>query len=161
VQVTAAEFPFVQLKIISNQFIEIPGVRVIKQKWQLDEESEQLRSIDIGIMPLADTLWARGKCGYKILQYFGAAIPAVASPVGINNDFIRHMHNGMLASTPIEWKNALQTLILNPALRKRIGLAGREEVHKYSLESYTAEYAKLLHEICLTKNEMTKTASRL
>lgn len=147
-QELASEFHSLELKIISNDFIEIPGVKIIKQIWKLEEESEQLQTLDIGIMPLTDTLWARGKCGYKILQYFAAGVPAVASPVGINNEFIRHHQNGMLASTPSEWKIAIRSLLLDPALRKSIGLAGRQEVEKYSLNNYADGYAQLIHKAC-------------
>lgn len=148
-QELAGEFPQLQLKIVCNDFIDIPGVPTVKQTWALEDETEQLRSFDIGIMPLADSLWARGKCGYKILQYFGAGVPAVASPVGINVEFIRHRQTGMLADTPAEWKEALRALILDADLRKRIGLAGRHEVEsKYALTNYAAGYAQLIHDMC-------------
>ena len=148
-QELATEFPQLQLKIICNDFIDIPGVPTIKQIWTLENETEQLRSFDIGIMPLADSLWARGKCGYKILQYFGAGVPAVASPVGINIEFIRHLQTGMLASTPNEWKEALRALIIDTNLRKSIGLAGRHELEsKYALTNYATGYAQLIHDMC-------------
>ncbi|MBM3273003.1 glycosyltransferase family 4 protein [Candidatus Kaiserbacteria bacterium] len=147
-QELAGEFPRLQIKIVCNDFIDIPGVPTVKQTWALEDETEQLRSFDIGIMPLADSLWARGKCGYKILQYFGAGVPAVASPVGINVEFIRHRQTGMLANTPAEWKDSLRALILDADLRKRIGLAGRHEVEsKYALTNYAAGYAQLIHDM--------------
>ena len=69
-----AEHPNVHLKIVSNDFIDMEGVRIIKEKWTLETEIESLRSFDIGIMPLDDSLWARGKCD-KILQYMGVGVP--------------------------------------------------------------------------------------
>ena len=147
-QQIASEFPNLCLKIVSNRFIDIPNLDIIKQAWSLEEETEHLRSFDIGIMPLADTLWARGKCGYKILQYFGVGVPVISSPVGINTEFIRHGETGFLAGTDDEWLEALRQLIKDRVRRKEIGLRGRKELEeKYSLDQYAAHYADFLHRI--------------
>jgi len=137
----STEFPNVYLKIVSNDFIEMEGVRIIKEKWTLGTEIESLRSFDIGIMPLDDTLWARGKCGYKILQYMGVGVPAVASPVGINSEFIEHGSNGFLAKTEAEWLSALRALLAESALRVKMGGEGRRRLEQeYSQERFAKSY---------------------
>jgi len=147
-QKLCAEFPNVYLKIVSNDFIDMDRVRIIKEKWALDTEIESLRSFDIGIMPLDDTLWARGKCGYKILQYMGVGVPAVASPVGINSEFIRHGETGFLASSPEDWYKALKTLVAEPRTRQIFGLKGRELVEQYySQEYFSAQYLRVFREV--------------
>jgi glycosyltransferase involved in cell wall biosynthesis len=88
----------------------------------------------VGIMPLPDDPWSRGKCGYKLIQYMACGLPVVASPVGANLDIVEHGVNGFLASTPQEWLAALRELEANPALRKTMGEAGRRKVEaEYSL----------------------------
>ncbi len=144
----AEEFPQFRLKIVSNDFIDIPGVPIIKERWSLEGESESLRSFDIGIMPLDDTLWGRGKCGYKILQYFSVGVPAVASPVGINTEFIKNGETGFLAMSDEEWAEALRCLIQDAAGRKAMGLAGLARVvERYSVERYVMQYVALLRKI--------------
>lgn len=143
-----AEFPNLYLKIVSNDFIDMDGVRIIKERWALDTEIDSLRSFDIGIMPLDDTLWARGKCGYKILQYMGVGVPAVASPVGINSEFIRHGESGFLAASPDDWYKALKTLVAESWTRQAFGLKGRELVEQYySQEYFSAQYLKIFREV--------------
>lgn len=147
-QKLCAEFPNLYLKVVSNDFIDMDGVRVIKEKWALDTEIESLRSFDIGIMPLDDTLWARGKCGYKILQYMGVGVPAVASPVGINSEFIRHGESGFLAASPKDWYQALRNLVADSQTRQVFGLKGRELVEQYYSQDYfSAQYLKVFQEV--------------
>ncbi len=127
--------PNVRLKIISQGFFDIDGVQVIKKMWSQDEEVEDLRSLDIGVMPLNDDIWAKGKSGNKILQYFGVAIPVVASPVGVNSDIIETGVDGFLAGNQAEWVTHLSYLIENRERRMEMGLNGRQKVLKtYSQE---------------------------
>jgi glycosyltransferase involved in cell wall biosynthesis len=94
---------------------------------------------------LQDTLWTRGKCGYKILQCMGVALPVVASPVGINGELVRHGETGFLAREDRDWKEALEILAADPGLRARMGIAGRAAVvTKYSLASYMVRYEQIL-----------------
>lgn len=140
-----AEHPNVYLKIVSNDFIDMDGVRIIKEKWSLETEIESLRSFDIGIMPLDDTLWARGKCGYKILQYMGVGVPAVASPVGINTEFIQHGTTGYLASSESDWYDAILALATDGTRRERMGAAGRNVLEQqYSQNVYVSSYLRIL-----------------
>lgn len=144
-QKLCAEFPNVYLKIVSNDFIDMEGVRVIKEKWALETEIESLRSFDVGIMPLDDTLWARGKCGYKILQYMGVGVPAVASPVGINSEFICHGGTGFLAASADEWHSALGMLVADKGGRQEMGMAGHELLEKYySQQVFVRRYIEII-----------------
>jgi glycosyltransferase involved in cell wall biosynthesis len=114
----------------------------------LDREQRNLSSFSIGIMPLTDTLWTRGKCGYKILQYMAAGIPVVASAVGANNDIITHGENGFLAKTTNDWIEHISALVQNPELRQSFGRRGRELVErKYSLDQFAAGYIDLIREV--------------
>lgn len=134
-----------RLKIVSSDFVDIPGVEVVKKRWRLEEEIADLRSFDIGIMPLQDSLWTRGKCGYKILQYMGVALPVVASPVGINTELVRHGETGFLAADRDAWLQALEALALDPELRARMGYAGSSRVAScYSSNAYLKSYARIL-----------------
>ena len=127
--------PHFQLKIVCDQFLESSILPVIKKRWSLDEERGDLKSFDIGVMPLVDDLWSRGKCGLKILQYYGAAVPVVVSPVGINRDIVKDGVNGFWAQQEEEWEDRLLRLIQDEALRREMGLRGRETVESgYSLE---------------------------
>ncbi len=79
---------------------------VIKKRWTSEEEEEDLRSFDIGIMPLEDYFWSRGKCALKILQYYGVGLPAVCSPVGINREIVKDGVNGFWAEDEREWERS-------------------------------------------------------
>jgi glycosyltransferase involved in cell wall biosynthesis len=96
--------------------------------WSLQTESADILSFDIGIMPLTDDDWSRGKCGFKILQMMGYGLPVVASPVGINREIIQDGRNGFLANTPDEWVDKLTQLISSAKLRESLGGAGRAMV---------------------------------
>jgi glycosyltransferase involved in cell wall biosynthesis len=144
----AREFAQLRLKIISNAFVPIDGVQLVEQPWSLDGEIAALQSLDIGIMPLDDGLWAQGKCGFKILQYMGVGRPAVASPVGINSDIIVPGETGFLAADLGQWHDALARLIADPALRRRQGLAGRRRVEaQFALAVYVRRYLAVLREV--------------
>jgi glycosyltransferase involved in cell wall biosynthesis len=97
--------------------------------WSEATEVEQVRGIDIGIMPLPDTPWERGKCGYKLIQYMACGLPVVASPVGVNNQIVRG-DNGYLADDAQAWSEALERLILDAPLRAAMGRAGRARVEQ-------------------------------
>lgn len=113
------------------------------QPWAEDTEAQAIADIDIGVMPLRDTPWERGKCGYKLIQYMAAGKPVIASPVGVNSYIVRHGENGYLANTNEEWDQALRHLAENPALRECMGRAGRRRVEEEFCLSVTAP--KLVH----------------
>lgn len=116
--------------------------------WSEDREAADIRDMDIGIMPLPDTPWMRGKCGYKLIQYMACGLPVVASPVGVNGEIVTHGETGFLASTSAEWRSALQTLINDPELRLRMGQAGRRRVERdYSMQVHGPRVARLLADV--------------
>lgn len=112
--------------------------------WQEETEVEDLLRMDIGIMPLKDDAWSEGKCGFKLIQYLALGIPAVASPVGVNQQIIDEGQNGFLCSAPQEWYNALKRLLTDIELRRKMGLHGREKiVAEYSIQSQQQAFLHL------------------
>ena len=111
------------------------GLPVEVRPWQENTEVAEIQDFDIGLMPLPDEPYERGKCGYKLIQYMACGKPVVASPVGANTEIVRHGENGFLATTTDEWIDALSRLIEDPNLRFRMGQAGRSLVERdYSLQ---------------------------
>ena len=92
-----------------------------ERAWQAAREVADLQSFDIGIMPLPDEPWARGKCGFKLIQYMACGLPVVATPVGVNTDIVENGVNGFWASNTGEWVAALEKLKGDAALRRRLG----------------------------------------
>jgi glycosyltransferase involved in cell wall biosynthesis len=141
-------YPHFQLKIVCDQFLDSIKVPVIKKKWSSETEAADLKSFDIGVMPLRDDLWSRGKCGLKILQYFSAGVPAVCTPVGINRDIVQDKVNGYWAQNDKQWEDKLLTLIQNKALRRKMGLAGRKTVeNRYTVEVNAPRFLGILKKI--------------
>lgn len=123
------------LTIICDTFIETKEIPLVRRLWSSDKEVEYLQGLDIGVMPLFDDLWSRGKCGFKIIQYMGVGLPVVCTPVGINRDAVDPGVNGFWADAPSEWVEKLSLLVENPHLRERMGKAGRERM----MERYTVQ----------------------
>lgn len=116
--------------------------------WSERREVEDIRHMDIGMMPIPDKPWARGKCGYKLIQYMACGLPVIASPVGVNSVIVEHGVNGFLASTEAEWQSAIEQLIADPALRHCMGQAGREKVEAhYSIQVQGPRIAKAIHHV--------------
>ena len=123
-----------KLRVVCSQPPVLPGLDIEFRSWAWEREVEDLQDATIGVMPLADTEWARGKCALKLLQYLAVGLPAVASPVGVNADIIVNGENGLLARTEQEWYECLESLCRDPQLRARLGQAGRRTVEtRYSL----------------------------
>ncbi len=140
--------PNLRLRLIGAASFEVETMPVERTDWSLDREVEALRGIDIGLMPLPDDPWTRGKGGYKLLQYMSMGIPAVASPVGINCDIVEHGRNGFLASDDAEWAECLAGLVADPDLRRRMSSAGREKmVSQYSLVKSSRRLLEILESV--------------
>jgi glycosyltransferase involved in cell wall biosynthesis len=138
----------VVLKVVCDKFPGPMGVEVVERPWSLADELEELRSFDIGIMPLRDDVWTRGKCGFKLLQYMAVGIPVVASPVGVNNQIVIDGENGFLAKNRGEWTGVLGTLIEDMDYRRNVGILGRESLRgRYAVSDWAGRYAHLLEEI--------------
>jgi len=126
---------------------KIPGIEVVKSDWSLKDEIAQFQSIDIGVYPLPENEWTKGKTGFKTIQYMSVGIPCVASDVGANRDIIEDGVNGYLAKTEEEWLAKISNLIQNPQLRMNMGLKGRKTVEeKYSLKVNAPAFYKVIRD---------------
>ena len=111
----------------------IPGVEVIEKNWVLEQELSLIQQFDVGVMPLPDTPWARGKCAYKLIKCMACCLPVIASPVGANVDAVPS-GCGFLANSADQWLSAFRKLAADPELRHRMGFSGRQWVEqRYSL----------------------------
>ena len=133
-QQLARERP-VRLMVVGGPAPAIEGVEIIEQPWSLEQEVLLILQFHVGVMPLPDTPWARGKCAYKLIQCMACGIPVVASPVGANVDAVPP-ECGLLAESPEQWLAAFRRLAADPELRQRMGEAARHWVdQRYSLRS--------------------------
>lgn len=129
-------FPQVDFCVIADKEPSLKLKRMEFKPWSLESEVIDLNQFDIGIMPLPNDEWTKGKCGFKALQYMAVEIPTVASPVGVNTSIINHGVNGFLAETSSEWEKSLSLLIESEGLRRQFGKAGRLMVEqRYSVAS--------------------------
>jgi len=140
--------PCFQLKIVCDQFLESSKIPVIKKPWSEEEEEVDLKSFDIGLMPLSVDLWSQGKCGLKILQYFGVGLPVVCTPVGINRDIVEDGGNGFWAENEDQWEARLLRMIQEEGLRREMGLKGRKKVEAgYSYEVNSPKVLQVLRTV--------------
>ena len=131
----AARHDFILRVSGAGRAVSIPGVRVEEAPWSLDEEVRLFNGLDIGVYPLTDDDWARGKCGFKAIQCMACGVPVVAAAVGVNREIIMDGVNGFLASTREEWVDKLTRLITDADLRARMAIAGRKTIEqRYSLQ---------------------------
>jgi len=140
----AERHPALRLRIVCSSFLDWPDVRTERVLWSPKTEVEALASAHIGVMPLSDDEWSRGKCAFKLLQYMAASLPCVASPVGANTEAVIDERTGLHARDTDEWEQALERLIGAPSLRQRFGAAGHAHVQsRYNLPTYQARYVEL------------------
>jgi len=129
------EYSNVCLNVVGAKKIHLREMQVTADSWSIETEVDKLMKFDIGLMPVPDNSWTRGKGGYKLLQYMSMGQPVIASPVGINRDIVSHGQDGFLASSGKEWENFLRILIENRMLRECMGERGRKKIEdKYSLQ---------------------------
>jgi glycosyltransferase involved in cell wall biosynthesis len=122
-----------RLRVIGTPSYKIDGVEVEAIRWRSETELEDLSNIDIGVMPLPNDAWSKGKCGLKALQFMALGIPTICSPVGVNTDIIQDNENGLLAESEDEWVEKMSQLLQSKEMRERLGQAGRRTVdEKYS-----------------------------
>jgi glycosyltransferase involved in cell wall biosynthesis len=136
--------PNVILRIIADKFFDLEQMRVEKCPWSLATQAADLLACDIGLSPLPDNRFTRGKCGFKMLQYFAAGLPVIASPVGVNADFIRESKAGLAASTPSQWTEAIETMIRNIAFYRQSGEQGRAFVQAFDKKHIGKELCRIL-----------------
>ena len=137
-----------RLVLIGADPVDLPGVPVLRVPWSEATEVAQICSFDVGIMPLPETPWAQGKCGFKLIQYMACGLPVVASPVGVNSRIVEQGSNGFLAQGTGQWIAALSALRDDRALRVRMGKTGRGKVEKqYSTEVVAPELVRIIKDL--------------
>jgi len=141
----AERVPGLGLRLICDRSIELGPLRVEPCPWSTATEADDLAGADVGVSWLPDDTWSPGKCGLRVLQFMAAGLPVVANPVGINRRMVIDGRTGFLAESPGQWADAVARLAADPALRRRMGVAGRRlvEAH-YSVARWAPELAALL-----------------
>ena len=135
----------VRFKVIGDPSYRLAEADVQGIAWKAQTEVEDLLDIDIGMMPLPDNAWTRGKCGLKGLQYMALGIPTVMSAVGANKEIIQHGQNGLLASNYAEMTEQIELFIRDRALRERLGRRGRFTVEQsFGSKQWGEQFANLL-----------------
>jgi glycosyltransferase involved in cell wall biosynthesis len=142
-----SRFDNVVLKIISDDFIDLRKIPVEKHKWSLESEATELAGSDIGLAPLDDDNFTRGKCGFKILQYQAAGLPVVASPVGVNAELVRENVNGFIAITIDDWIEKISSLITNRQLRIQFGHSAGQSVAAFDLSVLAPRFVSLIKRV--------------
>lgn len=140
-----ARYPETALKIVCNEFFDCPAMPVIKKEWAEPDEGADVASFDIGLAPLPDDVWSRGKCATKLLQCMAAGVVSVASAVGVHREIIEDGRNGHLARTPEMWEDKLERLIRDTEARRRMGAEARKTVERdYSLAASVPKMLNVL-----------------
>jgi len=129
-----ARFNNVVLRIVCDDFLGLKNMPVERRKWSVDTRGIDLATSDIGLAPLPDNRFTRGKCSFKVLEYSAAGLPVVASPVGTNSEYLQDNITGFLASNASEWTDKLCRLIENSVLRQKMGKAGMELARQYDVD---------------------------
>lgn len=133
-QELSKNFPELIFKFLGGNYYDAKIGNAINIPWSMDNEIKELKTFDIGIMPMPDNGWTRGKCGFKLIIYMSMGIPCVCSPVGVNKEIIRDGVNGYCAGSQNEWIEKLSMLVKDPVIRRKIGSAGRKTVEeRYSV----------------------------
>ncbi len=130
-EAAAKQLPALRLKIIADFTLTSERLEIAPIRWSPAAECRELASAHIGIAPLPDNPFTRGKCGLKVLQYMAAGLPVIASPTGVNQEMVESGVSGQLATTQQEWLTAIQRLARDEALRKRMGAAGRQRCREH------------------------------
>lgn len=130
----AARHPFTLKVSGAGRPVHFPGLDVVEAPWSLEDEVSLFNTCDVGVYPLTDDEWARGKCGFKAIQFMACGVPVVAASVGVNREIVEDGVNGFLAASPGEWVEKLERLLADGALRQRFGAAGRRTIEaRYSI----------------------------
>ncbi|OON65915.1 glycosyltransferase [Hymenobacter sp. CRA2] len=134
-----------EFRVISNQPPDYTGLKALTYRpWQKATEIDDLATFHLGLMPLVDDAWARGKCAFKALQYMSLGMPALVSPVGMNTEVVQEDQNGFVCDTPEEWYAALRRLLTDQTLRQQLGAAARRTiVERYSVASNKENFLAL------------------
>ena len=136
-----SSFKNVVLQTVADEFISLKNMQVEKCNWSSENETDYLVTSDIGLAPLPDNRFTRGKCGFKILQYQAASLPVVTSPVGVNADYVEDGVCGFHAIDKSEWVLKISNLIEDAELRKRLGRQGRKHAEKFDIKIIACQLA--------------------
>ncbi len=137
--------PFVLRVSGAGDPIDAPDLEIEQPAWSLHREVELFNTCDVGVYPLTDDEWARGKCGFKAIEFMACGVPVVASAVGVNREIIEDGVNGFLASNDAEWVEKLGRLLSDSDLRRRLGAAGRRTIEeRYSLRIHAPALASAI-----------------
>ena len=154
-----AQHPFTLRVSGAGEPLAAEGLDVDNVAWSLADEVELFNGCDIGVYPLADDEWSKGKCGFKAIEFMSCGVPVLAAAVGVNREIIRDGVNGFLASTEREWIDKLGRLLADPALRRAFGEAGRRTVEeRYSLRQAAPTLAATLRGVAERAGDKRKTA---
>lgn len=146
----------VRLLVVSDRDLLIPGVEVENRRWSEVSEVADILAMDVGIMPMPDDPWSRGKCGLKAIQYMAAGVPVVCAAVGANLEIVRSGIDGYCAATEAEWLEGLDVLCGSAALRQEMGVAARRRVGEtYSLESAIPIMLDAVTSLCMGRNPLS------
>jgi glycosyltransferase involved in cell wall biosynthesis len=138
-----------RLLVVSDRDISMPGLVVENRRWSEAGEVADILDMDVGIMPMPDDPWSRGKCGLKAIQYMAAGVPVVCAAVGANLEIVRNGIDGYCATTEAEWLEGLDVLCGNASLRQEMGQAARQRVGEaYCLESAIPVMLKAVTMLC-------------
>ena len=137
-------FDNVILRIICDEFIDLENMPVEKINWMLETQCRDLCESDIGLAPLTEDNFTRGKCGFKILQYMAAGLPVIASPVGVNKEYVFADRTGFTAKDKTEWVDTLSRLITDANMRNTMGSAARTDVQKFDLKVIGQQLADIV-----------------
>ncbi|TGD82978.1 glycosyltransferase family 4 protein [Hymenobacter wooponensis] len=137
------EFDF-EFRVISNQPPRLPLKSLVYVPWKKETEIADLLHFHVGLMPLEDDIWAKGKCAFKALQYMALGEPALVSPVGMNTEVVQDGYNGYVCSDAADWESALRKLLQTPALRSELGHNARLTIEeRYSVTANRPNFLAL------------------
>lgn len=137
-------FDNVILRIICDEFFELQNLPVEKRSWSKETQVVDLATSDIGLAPLPDNRFTRGKCGFKVLQYAAVGLPVIASPVGVNSEYVRDGVTGFVVTGLSEWSDRLVRLLKNPTLRGKMGAVGRKSIRNFDIAVMGKQLCALL-----------------
>ena len=138
----------ITFKFVADRPPDLEGEGIVFEKWEKDGEKSSLLSFDMGIMPVRDDIWSRGKCGLKLIQYMASGLPSLTHPVGVACEMIENGVNGLLRQDLDGWKEATTQLSTDASLRSRMGKAARAcAEEKYSLKLWGPKVAEIISEL--------------
>lgn len=138
----AADLPQLRLKIIADFDVNSRHIKTLPVQWTEETEAQELAGSHIGIAPMIDNDWTRGKCGLKLLQYMAAGLPVITSPFGANKEIVIDGETGLFADSEQQWIQTMQQLVTDAGLRERMGSAGRQRAQDYYSIAASCEIIK-------------------